>query len=182
MCVAAVGLKAAHPWLPYLDKLLGFCRRSISWADSQPTILAHAPTTFQCCHSKAHDLHPSNNRPSSVAAEGIASEPSVSLPRLRRVQAYTSPTPPAVVGDLDELNRLVNQASTALRVSSDWVTFFKSQRDAQGDLGDVSTMNHPARHLLTHYKKQGVPVTMQTRNWSKGQRLAALGRDPRKHQ
>lgn len=113
-------------------------------------------------------------------AEGLTSEPPASIPRPRTSQADTTPTPPTVVGDLDELDHLVNQASKALRESPDWVTFFQSQRDARGDLGDVSTLNHPARHLLTHYKKRGVPVTMQTKDWSKGQKLAALGRGPHK--
>jgi len=80
----------------------------------------------------------------------------------------------------DELDELIDQASAALKQAGDWESFFHERRDHQGDWGDVEAIGHPASHLLSHYKHKGVPATMQTRPWSKGQKLAALARGPHK--
>ena len=81
--------------------------------------------------------------------------------------AYTPPGPPGNSGTAsgrspgttavlpntaDELDHLVNQAAEALRASGDWTKFFKEQRDTKSDWGDVEDIDHPARHLLSHYK------------------------------
>jgi len=74
----------------------------------------------------------------------------------------------------------VDQAATSLKNSDTWTTFFTTQRHNRNDWGDVETLNHKASHLLSYYKKTGVPVTMHTRPWTPGKIASALARGPHK--
>ena len=81
----------------------------------------------------------------------------------------------------DELDDLIDQAAVAFsQCDGDWEAFFASQRDPRGDWGQVEDLQHPAAHLLTHYKKRGVPIETTTPAWTQGQREAALQRGPHK--
>ena len=48
----------------------------------------------------------------------------------------------------------------------------------RGDFAFLSEVEHPAWRLLRQYKQRGAPVVMMTREWSEGERLAALKRGP----
>lgn len=78
----------------------------------------------------------------------------------------------------DELDDLVDQAAASLKNSENWSAFFATQRHNCNDWSDVKALNHKAAHLLSYYKKTGVPVTMHTRPWTKGKIASALARGP----
>jgi len=50
----------------------------------------------------------------------------------------------------------------------------------QGNLTDLTCMNHPARGLLHQYHHQGVPVVLQTLPWMAAQLQTAVHRGPQK--
>jgi len=49
-----------------------------------------------------------------------------------------------------------------------------------GDFGDLQSMLHPAKHLLQHYKSNGVLVMFHGKPWSEEQPDAAMKRGPHK--
>ena len=54
-----------------------------------------------------------------------------------------------------------------------------TQRRQQGDWNnDVGSINHPAGHLLDHYKRHGAPVKFHTEPWTIARTEATLKRGP----
>ena len=97
--------------------------------------------------------------------------------------AYKRPPDPSGSNERtidEELKALVAEATQRYRASKSWEEFFDRQRDPTGDWGPVETINHPASHLLQHYRNHGVPAKVKTRPWSKGKKEAALARGPHK--
>lgn len=109
------------------------------------------------------------------ATKLLALEPSakVQTPTLAKVKPTSRHPYPR-----DALDDLVDNAANALKDSTSWKDFFLRQRDDRNDWGAVEELQHDARHLLTHYKKHGVPVVMHGKPWNKGQKAAALERGP----
>ena len=60
-----------------------------------------------------------------------------------------------------------------------WTEFVRWRRES-GYFAFLSEVDHPARRLLRKYKHQGAPVVLMMREWTEGERLAALKRGPHK--
>ena len=72
-----------------------------------------------------------------------------------------------VVRNAEEVTRLV------------WTDFVRWQRE-RGDFASLLEVEHPDRRLLRQYKHRGAPVMLMTGEWTEGERLAALKREPQK--
>ena len=58
-----------------------------------------------------------------------------------------------------------------------WKKFVQSRR-SRGDLADLSSLPHPAKRLLQHYKSHGAPVKVTTKPWSQHKLRTAIERGP----
>ena len=114
---------------------------------------------------------PAASTPTQRLARGPATPPFPTVPH--ETSAISSPT-------TDELDELVAIATRHFNAANSWSEFFDLQRDPKGDWGDVEDIQHPAKDLLTLYKRLGVPVMLSTPQWKQGQKQAALQRGPHK--
>ena len=79
----------------------------------------------------------------------------------------------------DELDDLIESAAAKFMGATSWSEFIKPLR--MNDVAsDVSSLNHPAAHLLHHFGTVGVPALMHNENWEQGRIDAALARGPHK--
>ena len=60
-----------------------------------------------------------------------------------------------------------------------WTEFVRWRR-GRGDFASLSAVEHLARHLLRKCKHRGAPVVVMTGEWTEGEDLAALAREPHK--
>ena len=86
--------------------------------------------------------------------------------------------PPSHPHPPDELDGLIATAISDFRASSNWNEFYARRRHLRNDLGAVEHLPHTASHLLSRYKTAGVPVSMHTRPWNRGKKIACLERGP----
>ena len=118
-------------------------------------------------------------RPVTAAASSVLDPRAPDyIPRRRTVPAETLPLPSTT--PRDELDDLIDEAARQFRSSTNWSSFFHQRRDAQSDWGPVESIQHSAKHLLSHYKKRGVPVKLHTKPWNTGRLQGALARGSHK--
>ena len=108
------------------------------------------------------------NNPTSVT---ITEQPS---PKRRRVAS--SLRPPAAVDVSTDLGTYIKRDVQLLREKG-WKNFVTHRRK-RGDFADVSSIPHPAKRLLQHYKVHGAPVKFSTRPWKEATIERALARGP----
>ena len=108
------------------------------------------------------------NNPTSVI---ITEQPS---PKRRRVAS--SLRPPAAVDVSTDLGTYIKRDVQLLREKG-WKNFVTHRRK-RGDFADVSSIPHPAKRLLQHYKVHGAPVKFSTRPWKEATIERALARGP----
>jgi len=112
--------------------------------------------------------------PPAPGARHHSSPPPVARDLLSTRYRYPEGRPP------DALDNLVRAATDNFLRSNTWTDFFDRQRDPRGDWSNLRGLQHPAGHLLRHYQRLGVPVKMTTKQWTNGQKTAALQRGPHK--
>jgi len=78
----------------------------------------------------------------------------------------------------DRLDGYIEDLILQYESSSTWGAFIRSVR-GRGDLHpEVSSIDHPAAHLLSRYQKVGTPAIIETDPWTPSRIQAALKRGP----